>query len=557
MIEQRPNVRRMDILPERGSPAGRIQVDMFDVQLGAALLIQFRNSDGEVVRVLADAGVDPRSGYLQNHTLAPLKQAMRDFDGGSLRIDLMIGTHYDADHLEGFIPIIADHSIEITEAWMPPVANDTEPHALEDQPQEDRLLAKQFDSENGDAVLRRYFGAKHQDCEQLQALQRTAEELAENRSPEREHSGQNVQGRFDRRAQADWIERERDAFKSHFDEAAMSLGESQESYTHADDDIQIPPDLVPPGFASSYDQPNRIRWWDDHWLRIAGDRDIQRYWSQRRDRAAVDARGLALLRKSTAKDAINAASLCKVVTALRLRKIPIECRIIDNGLPRRFVWRRDARRFVEGIQLLGTPELTLLGPSRGLVRKHCGRLPIGDYARLMFALLIPSKSIKPSNQLSYVLRLGFERQGMLVSGDAGCVDFALGRGSKFHKTLLDALLPLHVIQVAHYGGNNAQFYNVLLSAQYATQPEASRLLLSHATNDADRPSDLFAQFVAAARKSVDNVQVLFTSRPRDAYVRDYLTLIAPAIGAPKPAGDIRLVFDGRSWAVKKHAVQVP
>jgi hypothetical protein len=191
-----------------------------------------------------------------------------------------------------------------------------------------------------------------------------------------------------------------------------------------------------------------------------------------------------------------------------------------------------------------------------VTRKHWDRLPIGDYARMMFAYLIPSTWIKPSNQLSYVLRLGFEGQGMLVSGDAGCVDFARRPGSKFHKTLLDALLPLHVIQVAHHGGYNAQFYNVLLNAQYATQPEASKLLLSHATDDADRPSDLFAQFVSAARKSVDNVQILFTGRPRDESVRDYRTLIALAIGTPKPAGDIRLVFDGRSWAVEKHAIQV-
>jgi hypothetical protein len=191
------------------------------------------------------------------------------------------------------------------------------------------------------------------------------------------------------------------------------------------------------------------------------------------------------------------------------------------------------------------------------MKKHWDRLPIGDYQRWMFALALPSRSITPSNQLSYVLRLGFEAQGLLVVGDAGCVDFKPGRPSKFYKALLDALLPLHVIQVAHHGGNNAQFYNVLLSAHYATQPAPSRLLLSHATNDAHRPSDLFERFVAAARKKVDNVQLLFTGRPRDAYVRNYKTLIAPPVGIPKAAGDIRLTFDGRSWTVEKHAVQVP
>ena len=34
-----------------------IQIDMFEVQLGAALLLQFRTENKNVVRVLADAGI--------------------------------------------------------------------------------------------------------------------------------------------------------------------------------------------------------------------------------------------------------------------------------------------------------------------------------------------------------------------------------------------------------------------------------------------------------------------------------------------------------------------
>ena len=146
-----------------------IQIDMFDVQLGAALLMQFRNTDGQVVRVLADAGVDPRSGYQQNHVLGPLNQAMGDFDSTNKRIDLVIGTHYDADHLEGMIPIVSDSSIEITEAWMPPVANDTDQHALDELPQEPQLLANQFDSEQGRDVLLSYIASKRTACERARA----------------------------------------------------------------------------------------------------------------------------------------------------------------------------------------------------------------------------------------------------------------------------------------------------------------------------------------------------------------------------------------------------
>src|SRR5262245_19071471 len=137
-------------------------------------------------------------------------------------------------------------------------------------------------------------------------------------------------------------------------------------------------------------------------LLAAGDDDLKQYWLGHRHRAKVDARSLAMLRKSTAKNAITASSLEKVVVAVRARKIPISCPIINNGMPRRFVWRSNARRFDEGPRLLGAPELKLLGPSRALVKKHWDRLPIGVYARMMFAVLLPSKSITPSNELSYV-----------------------------------------------------------------------------------------------------------------------------------------------------------
>jgi beta-lactamase superfamily II metal-dependent hydrolase len=533
-----------------------IQIDMFDVQLGAALLMQFRNTDGQVVRVLADAGVDPRSGYHQNHVLGPLNQAMGDFDPTNKRIDLVIGTHYDADHLEGMIPIVSDRSIEITEVWMPPVANDTDQHALDELPQEPQLLANQFDSEQGRDVLLSYIVSKRTACEQLRLLEGIADKFQPHAAAERERIIR--QASPSDRYRDDWVERELSDFYRHVDEAAATIGEGSKTQVHADEDIQSPPDRFPLHFASDYDHPDsgRLAWWVDHWLWSADQKQIREYWSRRPERAALDARGLAFIRRSTARDAITAGSLFKVVQAFRTRSVPICCRIIDNGVPRRFVWRRDQSRFVEGAQLLGSPEFTLLGPSRGLVKKHWDRLPIGDYARMTFSLLLPSKSITPSNQLSYVARFGFQGQGILVSGDAGCVDFAPARSSRFYKSLLDVLLPLHVIQVAHHGGRNAQFYNVLLSAHYASQSAPSALLLSHATDDASRPSDLFSQFVAAVRKNVDNVQILFTSRPRRKFVRDYQTLIAPAVGVPKAAGDVRLAFDGQQWNVKKHSVQI-
>jgi beta-lactamase superfamily II metal-dependent hydrolase len=97
-----------------------IQIDMFEVQLGAGLLMQFDAPDG-VVRVLADAGVHA-SGYAKDHVKKKLPAAFTAMGDARLRIDLVIGTHYDADHLDGLPPIISDSTYEIGEVWLPPVS---------------------------------------------------------------------------------------------------------------------------------------------------------------------------------------------------------------------------------------------------------------------------------------------------------------------------------------------------------------------------------------------------------------------------------------------------
>lgn len=74
-----------------GEPS--IQVDMFEVQLDVSVPLPFRSADRDIIRSLADDG-------------------------------LLIGTHHDADHLDGLVPMVNDGSITIREAWLPPVAND-------------------------------------------------------------------------------------------------------------------------------------------------------------------------------------------------------------------------------------------------------------------------------------------------------------------------------------------------------------------------------------------------------------------------------------------------
>jgi hypothetical protein len=230
---------------------------------------------------------------------------------------------------------------------------------------------------------------------------------------------------------------------------------------------------------------------------------------------------------------------------------------VRAGNPRRFVWNNELQQFVGGAKMRAQgPELTLLGPSDDLVRKHWNRLPVGRSASLALYSMIPLKYITPSNQLSYVIRFAAERQRVLISGDSGFVDFKNGRNGPYYSKLISALRRLNVLQVAHHAGNNAHFYRVLLEAGYGRQRRLSYLLLSHAKDDVFRPSERFGEFVEEFRRERSKVQMLFTNRPQRQKVQEYRSMIAPLVGPSLPSGDARLTFHRGGWHVEKHSIQV-
>jgi len=526
-----------------------IQVDMFEVQLGAALSLQFRTDSGKTVRVLADAGVSA-SGYQPDRVHRKLADAFSAFDEKTQRLDLIIGTHYDTDHLEGLVSIIEDERIEIGEAWMPPVANDTEVHALEESIQDRHLLGRQLAGNAGDEVLDAYLRAKADVCKELQDLERIADEY-ESRTrtvaPEQHPSTERWEGPLAVRV---------NYFERHIKEADDTLGASE--HTHADEEIEAPTPTIPNWervlrpYILDLPFPRPQPYWSDSHRREF----FRHAWSENHTAAIAQARSIAYIRRAAAKDAISATSLYKVVKALKARKIPTSYQMIEDGRPRRFVWKAHRNQFVPGANLNSDgPEFILLGPSDSLVKKHWNKLPIGTYLAMVALTSIPIKSITASNQLSYVARFSANEQGLLVCGDAGCVDFKAERGN-YHKELISSLLPLHIIQIAHHGGNNARFYNVLLEAGYAAQTDHSLLLLSHAEDDKFRPSKEFGWFIEQVRKEGDDIQLLFTSRPTADKVKDYQQIIHPVVGAPNAVGDIRIQFDDNHWLVLSHAVRV-
>lgn len=512
-----------------------LQLDMFEVKLGAAILLQFRTDSG-IVRVLADGGV---TGYPKNHVHKKLGGAIDAFEqGADRRIDLIIGTHYDADHLDGLVPIIEDKSIAIGETWLPPVANEVDPHAIDEPVGDANLLALQFAGENGDAVFNHYVRAKASLCERLADIERGADE---------------IRG-FQRKSELSFgafhnevpVEEgvARTFFEGHLEDARDSLGEADDDHAAGAVIETFTPDL----FEDPYID-----------LRFSPLKRVVDRWHEVPELAEPGARTLAHLRKIAAKEGITATSLRAVVKALKARNLPIRCAIIDDATPRRFVWDKQDERFRPSAQGASDgPELLLLGPSKSLVKKHWDKLPVETYAKAALFSRLPIKGISESNELSYVAKLSFASQNILITGDTGFVDFRPERTRNFYPPMLAALADLHIIQVAHHGGANAYFYDALLAAPFAKQQERTYLLLSHGIDDIHRPSNEFALFMEQLDRPTPWVELLFTSRPQEKFVRDFKRAFAPVVPGPSAdRGDVRLSFAKGAWAVDSHAVAPP
>lgn len=309
-----------------------IQFDMFEVQLGAAILLQFRTDTG-LVRVLADAGVKAK-GYPPDHVLQKLLPLLDAT--GERRIDLVIGTHYDEDHLIGLVPVIEDMSIMIGEAWMPPVVNDTEAAVLDAPVRLAQLLPQQFAGEGGSAKLAAYLASKRADCELLYGLE-----------GERQITPETL-GEF-RMTLLQKVENEPvglDYFREQLDEAHQGCGEG--GIVDAE-----PHPMVKTMVEELRHGPlgQRRHYWPA---------SLERYLDHHNDLRMMDAtaadvqvENLAELRQGAAKDAVNASALHDVVQALSKRSIPIRSEIIDDGEPRRYRWNAGRARF----QLTADPNM--------------------------------------------------------------------------------------------------------------------------------------------------------------------------------------------------------
>ena len=269
---------------------------------------------------------------------------------------------------------------------------------------------------------------------------------------------------------------------------------------------------------------------------------------------------LARIRSSAQKGAIAAKWLNQLVRKLKSKNVPIRSLDIVAGGPEYYEWDLSQRKFLvcssSTYSSSNEPKFVLLGPSRALIAHHSQKLPIGVYLALLGR--IPLKPVTASNQLSYVMLFEAAGQKVLITGDAGCVDFWDKTTKSFFPKLLSEMNDLRVVQVAHHAGNNHRFYHVLQAAGFgASHAPDSFLQISHAKNDSYRPSRAFGAFISALPSTSPTFELLTTSEPDPSKVASFKAYYHSATHTPPlSVGDIQLEYQYGAWKVKQHLVQV-
>jgi hypothetical protein len=551
----------------------KIQVDMFAVGLGAAVLTQFSLKDGDRLTVLADGG--GLTSTNPNAVVKKLPDALKGFKQDSkLRLDLIVGTHYDADHLKGLIPIIEETSIEIGEIWLPPVRNDGPkiPGAID----ADEFLAQLFFDDSDGKLLPDYLWDKAYQVAELYELERKTFEIIKNdngRIPLFTYSeeGQIPMSTDELPRKGSEIDHTemlrlfRSFFESHITHATARTGARSVHET------------------ASYDS-NYLRELED-WKAIRTRRDVYDLWpdffyfeylfkrivKEAPSRARVVPAALASVRRAKSEDAINGTYLIEVINALRKRSQHLrpQCHFVSGDRPSEFVWSSTERRFlIREDEAKGKVILKLLGPSDRLIQQLSDKIPVAAYAFALMRIsdLTYRESItSASNRLSYIFTLEMDRQKILISGDAGCYGFR-GKNNEFSEELLLPIASPQVVQVAHHGGRNYDFYHALIAAGFGNAKGPVFLLLSHEPRSKHRPSDAFREFIELVKAKRREVHLLFTSKPSEAKVHVYKDCIYSAVSEVSEEGDIRLLYGYRQrrslrflrkaeWQVQKHSIK--
>lgn len=529
-----------------GIEASQIDLEMFEVGLGSAIYLRLRGGDGDI-RILADGGVG--RGFSEDHVFTKLKTVFAREGVTEPRIDLMIATHYDEDHLKGLVPIVRA-GIAIGDVWLPPMASEDRNTTAGSQPARSDMLGEAVTSVEG---LLHYLRKRGREVTRaIQFLARLGAEGSNASFDDLESS------RILEEADGQISDEELEALIAPFRIAYAAAGGPEAGCEHAD-----AADLIDP-----FDDQNLlVRLDPDASLGIRLyldliDRDYLDYWAShtlKHGLAGPAIQSLQHIVKVTARKAINGAALHRLTAALAKAnpKVIPQYLTISRGIPEDFRWDPAQLRFEPAARPgIAETQIALLGPSDWLVAKFRDRLPARAATYMAFTSRIPVKSITPSNDLSYVLTVVHAGQTILICGDTGMWDFKIGRKG-FETRLLARLADVSVAQVAHHAGYNRYFYHSLREAWRGRTNAMPFLLISHAENDADRPNAEFETF-ARTGWAPDAKNLLFTSRPLPAQVTHIARQLHPLQGVSAPRGrcDIRMRYGSAEWTVLQHGIKV-
>lgn len=517
-------------------PATSIELEMFAVGLGSSIYLRCRSETDEI-RILADGGV----GHGISETLVERKLSTILDNENADRIDLIIGTHYDEDHLRGLVSVVK-HGWAIGELWLPPILDDTATLVSDILPPPSKLLGNRFIEDPSHV--------SHYVTEKIRAI-RTCREV------ERKLGSERQLPRLPETFDATSPEDRADLLEQLRAELRINDAEHGECDDHVDDaewDIEASPYPAFDGhfyheaslvFSGSLYQPM-------DWPLSAS--YLEHLVS--RGMAEPALYSIARIRKAKVKDAINALALDDLIQATAGTGISVRFEHIAKGQPIEFHWDIADRRFRRGGPLVGNvTRLVVLGPSDLLIKRHAAKLPVQD--SIGFALVVRDrlKGISPSNQLSYVIKIEHDEQSVLICGDSGFNDFMTRK--VVEPAIAAELKHISVLQIAHHGGNAYRFYRVLESVWAARPKSPPIMLLSHGENDSFRPIPEFGKLVEVVSFKNADPFIAFTSKPDPVNVQSFKGQVFDATpSAPAPSGDVRLEFAEGQWRCVKHAIQV-
>ncbi len=518
-----------------------IKITMYSVGLGAAILLEFRRGD-RTVTVLADGG-DAGAGICVADKVAETLGPIGGAAGPARPLDLVIGTHYDEDHLDGLTELVGRGvTIPVREIWLPPVADDTlsgsgPADATGRAPKSEDTLAARFATDEGREAYEAYLGDKAVTLDHLDEFEQMLELGSKTDEPDADSSRD-----FRGRDEALGLTR----FRRVRGAARRRLAVSGVEHLSGGDVLKT-------GALVTH---ARYVWHLSH--RDVGTIERMRFAARGPVEGRILEMAVASIRNAVCTDAINAGALIRLVEALRarpeIRRRQIWC---EDGQPIEFGFDGSSGRFDRRSVRGPGPRLTLLGPTERLVAERRDLLPVGTLAMTRLHPYERLKDLTDSNQLSYVVRFDHEEQGVLITGDTGFDGFAVGSDSvrRYYPRMVHHLRDLSVIQVPHHGGICRHFYRVLDDAGFPWMSKPVYMLLSHEQGSAHRPGDQFMNY-AASLGAGHPARLLFTAMPRADKASALRPLAEPATIVPAALpGDAVLEFDG-TWRVVRHSVQL-